>query len=34
VLGIWGGTTLKQRDGIRKKLNIIAKPMTNERHKR
>jgi len=34
VFGIWGGTTLKQRDGMRKKLNIIAKPMTNERHKR
>lgn len=33
VMGIWGGTSLKQRDEIRKKLNIIAKPMTNERHK-
>ena len=32
VMGIWGGTTLKQRDEIRKKLNIIGKPMTNERH--
>jgi hypothetical protein len=34
VLGIWGGTTLKQRDALRKKLNIIGKPMTNERHKK
>jgi hypothetical protein len=32
VLGIWGGTTLRQRDEMRKKLNIIGKPMTNERH--
>lgn len=32
VLGIWGGTTLNQRDIMRKKLNIIAKPITNERH--
>jgi hypothetical protein len=33
VLGIWGGTTLKQRDAMRKRLNIIGKPMSNERHK-
>jgi hypothetical protein len=33
VLGIWGGTTLKQRDAMRKKLNIIGKPIRNERHK-
>ncbi len=32
VLGIWGGTTLRQRDEMRKKLNIKGKPMTNERH--
>ena len=32
VQGIWGGTTLNQRDIMRKKLNIIAKPITNERH--
>lgn len=32
VSGIWGGTSNKERDRIRKKLNIIAKPITNERH--
>jgi hypothetical protein len=33
-MGIWGGTSLKQRDRMRIKLNIIAKPMTNERYKK
>jgi hypothetical protein len=32
VIGIWGGTTMNERDRLRKKLNIIAKPITNERH--
>ena len=32
VVGIWGGTTTTQRDNLRKQLNIIAKPITNERH--
>ena len=32
VTGIWGGTSLNERDNLRKKLNIIAKPITNERH--
>ena len=32
VTGIWGGTTLNQRDRLRKQLNIIAKPISNERH--
>ena len=32
VSGIWGGTSSKERDRIRKQLNIIAKPITNERH--
>ena len=32
VVGIWGGTTLNERDTLRKKLNIIAKPITNERY--
>ena len=32
VVGIWGGTTTTERDTLRKKLNIIAKPITNERH--
>jgi len=32
VLGIWGGTTMEEREVLRKKLNIIGKPITNERH--
>lgn len=32
VSGIWGGTSTKERERIRKQLNIIAKPITNERH--
>ena len=32
VVGIWGGKTTKERDRIRKQLNIIAKPITNERY--
>lgn len=31
VSGIWGGTTSKERVNIRKQLNIIAKPITDER---
>lgn len=31
VVGIWGGTTMADRDRLRKKLKIIAKPITNER---
>lgn len=31
VVGIWGGTSSKARDRLRKQLNIIAKPITNER---
>lgn len=32
VVGIWGGKSMKERDSIRKQLNIIAKPITNERY--
>ena len=32
VTGIWGGTTTNQRHKIRKKLNIISKPITDERY--
>jgi len=32
VLGIWGGTTMEERDKLRKKLNIVGQPITNERH--
>lgn len=32
VVGIWGGTTANERNRLRKKLNIIAKPITNERY--
>lgn len=31
VQGIWAGTSPDDRDILRKKLNIIAKPVTNER---
>jgi WhiB family redox-sensing transcriptional regulator len=33
VQGIWSGTTPKERSRMRIKLNIIPKPITNERHK-
>lgn len=32
VLGIWGGTSMQERDRLRKKLNIIPMPITNERY--
>jgi hypothetical protein len=32
VTGIWAGTNSKDRDKLRKQLNIIAKPITNERY--
>lgn len=32
VDGVWGGTTFVERDKLRKKLNIIPKPITNERY--
>lgn len=32
VLGIWGGTSMMERQALRKKLNIIPRPITNERH--
>lgn len=31
VLGVWGGTTSYERDVLRKRLNIIGQPLTNER---
>lgn len=31
VVGIWGGTLTKERAQIRRKLNIIPKPLSNER---
>jgi hypothetical protein len=32
VTGIWSGTNSVDRDKLRKQLNIIAKPITNERY--
>lgn len=32
VLGIWGGTTMEEREQLRKKLNIKGQPVTKERH--
>lgn len=32
VLGIWGGTSESERKRMRRKLNIIPKPITNERN--
>jgi len=31
VSGIWGGTSNRERIGIRRKLNIIAKPLLRDR---
>lgn len=32
VTGIWAATNTKDRDRLRKQLNIIAKPISNERY--
>jgi WhiB family redox-sensing transcriptional regulator len=32
VQGVWGGTTMNERDVLRKKLHITGQPITNERH--
>lgn len=32
VVGIWGGTSTKQREKMRKQLKITAKPIGNERY--
>jgi hypothetical protein len=32
VVGVWGGKSNREREAIRKQLNIIAKPITSERY--
>ena len=32
VSGIWGGTATRERENLRRKLNIKAKPILNERY--